>query len=94
MGTLIMKSSNIFKKEDNKHVRICLKRRAGINSKGRILDASVAHSLLQAEELMQKYLICVFSHSISDAKNTLYLPLSWIIPKVCTYIFLMHKRAN
>lgn len=63
-----------------------------IHIKGRIMDASVAHSLLQARELMQTCLICMFS--ISDGKNTLYLPLSWIIPKVYTYIFLMYKRAN
>lgn len=66
----------------------------GINSKGNVLDISVAHSLLQAGELMQKYLIFVFSYSISEGKNTLYLPLNWILPKVHTYIFLMQKRAN
>lgn len=70
------------------------KNKEGINIKGWIMDASVAHSLLQARELMQTRRICMCSYSISDGKNTLYLPLSWIIPKVYTYIFLMHKRDN
>lgn len=65
-----------------------------INSKGRILNVSVFHSLLQAVELMQKYLVHKFSSAISKVKNTLYLLLNWIIPQVYPYIFAQDSHLG